>query len=454
MDPRDKNKQKKKPRPTSSFGGTKKEPAKNANDNLLVLDDYPPKPTPINSVKPTGDRRPQSEHKIIRKQANTNTAPQKNKWVQDKEKPEKKQKSTARRLWRNARRGTPKVIAAIVSFFAAAFAGLLVFLRSGRIGRTIVLLAIGVVVLVIAATSIYFLLRNNAFGITVDGEQVAIVSMASVRSGGDGEDVSEELVRQAQLRIEARVGTRILINEQVEFEPMRVNRRYFLTTDEAIMRLDNAFTFRVEAAAIGVEGVRMAIVRSYYDASRVLNTIKEPYLSFGIEFVETGFVESVSIDMVYVEQDYVQEVSTALQVLTSTFESATEYSVVSGDSLELIAFRADMTLAELLLINPAINPAAPLAIGTVLRLNVDQPMLSVRTAEAISTTAAIDPSVEYIYNPALRAPQRRVHTPGVHGEATVIEHVVRVNGMITERIEVDRIVTREAVPEIIEIGTG
>jgi len=452
MDRKD-NKQKKKLRPTSSLSGTKKESAKNANDNLLVLDDYPPKPLPINSVKPTGDRRSQNEPKVIRKQANP--APQKNKWVQKQEqsdKPIKSTQHTAKRLWRNARKGSPKIIAAIVGFFAALFAGLIAFLRSGRIGRTVTLAAIGVALLAIVAGVLYFALRNNAFSITVDGEQVAIISMASVRSGDD--DVSEELINQATLRIEARVGTRILINEQVEFEPIRVARGYFLPVDEAIMRLDNALTFRVEAAAITVDGVRMAIVSSYYEADRVLTTIKEPHLSFGIEFVEAGFVETVSIDMIYVEQDYVQENSTALQVLTSTFESATEYSVVSGDSLELIAFRADMTLAELLMINPAINPAAPLAIGTVLRLNVDQPILSVRTAEAISTTTAIDPTVEYTYNPTLRSPQRRVYRPGIHGEATVIEHVIRVNGMIVERIEVERIVTREAVPEVIEVGTG
>ena len=453
MDKKDKNKQKKKLRPTSSFGGAKKEPANNANDNLLVLDDYPPKPIPINSVKPTGDRRPQNEPKVIRKP--TNTTPQKNKWVQqqdNQDKRTKKTQNTARRLWRDTRRGSAKVIAVIIGFIATVFAGAIAFLRGGRIGRTVVLAVIGIVAVAIIAGSLYLVLRNNAFGVTVDGEQVAIVSMASVRSGGD--DVSDELVRQAKLRIEARVGSRILVNEQVGFEAMRVNRRYFLPIDEAIIRLDNALTFRVEAAAIIVDGVRMAIVSSYYEADRVLTTIKEPHLSFGIEFVETGFVETVSIDMIYVEQDYVQENSTALQVLTSTFESATEYSVVSGDSLELIAFRADMTLAELLMINPAVNPAVPLAIGTVLRLNVDQPILSVRTAEAISTTTAIDPPVEHTYNPTLRSPQRRIYRPGVHGEATVIEHVIRVNGMITERIEVERIVTREAVAEVIEVGTG
>jgi len=440
MNRKDKNKQKKNPRLASSSSGTHKKTASNSNDNLLVLDDYPPRPIPINSVKPTGVRHSQNENRDT--QRPLNPASVKDKGGQIKA---KKNQNMSKKPWR-------RMLSVVVVFLATAFAGGVTLLRRARIGRTAILAAVCVAAIAVIAASLYFLLRNNAFGIEVDGEQVAIVSMASVRSGG--EDVSEELVRQARLRIEARVGTRVLINEQVEFEPMRARRSDFLSTDEAIIRLDSALTFRVEAAAINIEGARMAIVHSYYDANRVLNTIKEPYLSFGIEFAEVGFVENVSIGMIYVEQDYVQEISMALQILTSTFEAAVEYSVVSGDSLELIASRSDMTLAELLLINPMVNPAAPLSIGTVLRLNIDQPMLSVRTAEAISTTAAIDPSVEYIYSPALRSPQRRVYRPGTLGEATVIEHVIRVNGMITERIEVERIVTREAEPEIIEVGTG
>ena len=437
---KDKNKQKKGSRPTSNSSGINKKSADNLNDNLLAIDDYPPRPIPINSVKPTGVRHSQNEHKDT--QRPLNPASQKNKGGQTKTKNNQNMSKQPLR----------RVLAMIIAFFATSFAGVMALIRRARVGRGVALTVIGVAAIAIVAVSLYFVLRNNAFGITVDGEQVAIVSMASMRSGG--EDVSEELVRQAKLRIEGRVGTRVLINEQVEFEPMRARRRYFLPTDEAIIRVDNALTFRVEAAAINVEGVRTAVVHSYYDANRVLNTIKEPYLSFGIEFAETGFVENVSVDMVYVEQNYVQEISTALQILTSTFETAIEYTVVSGDSLELIASRSNMTLAELLMINPAVNPTASLSIGTVLRLNVDQPMLSVRTAEAISTTTAIDPSVEYIYTPALRSPQRRVYRPGTIGEATVIEHVIRVNGMITERIEVERIVTREAEPEIIEVGTG
>jgi len=476
-----KSKQKSKLKQTSGSGGMRDRTTKTANDNLFVIDAYPLEPIPINSVKPTRNtgevpesRRDTPRGSAARGVKQERISPRRPLSEPPRtsagapKKPEnpratgslntKKRPNTMQGFLGTVASTASKIFGAIIVFFAATFGSLLVFLRrersgrSGRGKRTLALTGIGGVALIIVVISAYFMLRNNAFSINVDGEQIAIVSMASVRSGG--EDISDELVRQAILRIESRVGSRILINENIEFDPMRAARRYFLSNDEAIIRLDEALTFRVEAAAIMVEGVRMSIVRSYDEAERILNTIKEPHLSIGIEFAETGFVERVSVDMIYVDAEDLQNSAAAMQVLTSTVASAQEYTVVPGDNLEWIATRNAMTLAQLLEMNPAIDPQASLAIGTVLRLSVDQPLLSVRTAEQLSSTEAVDPPVEYIHTPALGTSQRRAVQPGTHGEATVIEHVIRVNGIIVDRIEVERIITRPPTPEIIEVGTG
>jgi len=447
---------------------------KEQSNNMLVIDSYPPEPLPINSVKPTrsGERVPPKRREL----SNTGVAarrpvprgsgsvsPTPRRSLDKPGSPEKSATAKRRfdsaqgnawqRFCRIVRNNAPRVFGAIIAFFALIFGGLRTLLRRSRMERTVVLIGIGLVALVIVASSLYLLLRNNAFSVNVDGEQIAIISMASVRASGE-EDLSYELVTQARLRIEGNVGSRILINESIDFEPMRAARGDLLSVDEAIMRLGNSLTFRVEAAAISVEGTRMTIVRSHYEADRILNTLKTPHLGFGVDFVETGFVENVLIDMIYVDEEELQDSSTALQILTSTLATAQDYEVVPGDSLHLIAQRSGMTLEDLLLMNPAINPDIPLSIGTHLRLSMDQPVVSVRTVEARSFTTEIDPPVEYIHNPAHRASHRRAIQFGVLGEATVIEHVIRVNSMEVERIEVERIVSVQPVPEIIEVGTG
>ena len=417
-------------------------------NNLLVLDEYPPKPIPISSA--TNPAKPTSSG--TEKSARGSAGRGSGRTVKTQRTQRSNKGGNFQNFLNRFLSSLYRMFEAILVFLSGVVSELRTLLRRGRTGQVAALIGLGVVVLAIVFGSIYFLSRNNALSINVDGEQVAIVSMASVRSGG--EDLSDELVTQAIRRIENRVAARVLINENIEFEPIRAARRYFLSADEAIIRLDASLTFMVEAAAIMVEGTRMSIVRSYDEAERILNILKEPHLGFGVEFEETGFVENVVIDLIYVNEYQLQDSSVALQILTSTLETAQDYTVVSGDSLYSIITRFGMTMDELLSMNPAIDRNAPLRIGTNLRLSVDRPLVSVRTVEARSFTTYVDAPVEHIYNPNHRTTHRRTIQFGTLGEATIIEHVIRVNSMEVERVEIDRIVTVEPTPEIIEIGTG
>lgn len=317
----------------------------------------------------------------------------------------------------------------------------------GKGARIAALGALAALLIVILAGMIYFLMRDNAFSILVNGEQVAIIRMGS-------EDISEELKNQAILRIENRLGTRILINEEIEFVPIRANTRYHQPVDEAIFSIGEALTYSVEAVAISVMGTRMTTLRSQYEADRVLSSLKEPHLSPGVTFAETGFVEDVVTTTVYVEEETLNNIDIALQILTSTLETAEDYTVVLGDSLGIIAARANMSLGELLQINPNIDPAVPIRPGDVIRLNIDRPLISVRTVEERHFTTEIEPPVEYIFNPQLRTTQRRTVQHGTLGQANITEHVIRINSMEYSRVEVERIITVTPQAEIIEVGTG
>jgi len=318
--------------------------------------------------------------------------------------------------------------------------------KRGKGTRIAVPAALGVLLIVILGGLIYFRTRDNAFSIEVDGERIAIIRMGS-------EDVSDELVMQAILLIENRLGSRILVNEQVEFIPARINTRYHQPVDEAILRIGEAFTYRVEAVAISVMGTRMTIVRNQYEADRILSSLKEPHLGQGVNFVEVGFVEDVLTTHIYTEEEYLDSIDTALVILTSTLETAQDYIVVPGDSLGVIAARFNMSLNELLSLNPQII-GTTIHPGDVIRLNVDRPLISVRTVEERQFTTEIEPTVEHVYNPAQRAPHRRTIQHGTLGQANIIQHVIRINSVVYSQEEVERIVTVPPRAEIIEVGTG
>lgn len=365
---------------------------------------------------------------------------------------------TFRRPYKPARRGN------ILRRILGGIAGLLImlvtlpiwgrlisFLRRGRAGRTVVLAFAAIIFVGLLSAVIYFLTRNNAFSVTVDNQQVAVIRMGS-------EDISEELRKQAVLRIESRIGTRVLINEPIEFVPLRAGSSELQTVDEAIIRISEALTYRVEAVAISVMGTRMTTVRSRDEAEQIFNHIKEPHLGPGLEpgvnIVEAGFLEDVTLEVVYTDEESLDDFDMAVNILTRPMELAQDYIVVPGDSLGMIAFRAGMTLNELARINPNIDVGRPIQPGDRINLMVERPLLSVRTVEERRFTTEIEPPVEHIYNPQVRSPNRRTLQFGTLGSADVVVHVIRINSMETEQVEVERIITLLPQAEIIEIGTG
>jgi len=349
----------------------------------------------------------------------------------------------------NIIRRTLNAISGVFVMIAAVplWSGMAAVLRRGRAGRILLLGLASVLIVGVLSALVYFMTRSNAYSITVDSEQVAIIRMTN-------EDVSEELKKQAVLRIENRLGTRILINEQIEFLPMRASAADFQPIDEAIIRISEMLTYRVEAVAISVMGTRMAVVRNQEEADRIFNHLKEPHLVSGANFVEVGFVENVTTDAIYTEEESLDDLDIALRILTTPIESAQDYIVVPGDSLGIIASRANMSLNELMLINPNIDTGRHIRPGDVIHLMVERPQISVRTVEERSRTIEIEPPVEHIYNPQQRSPNRRTVQIGTFGSANIVEHVIRINSSEFERVEVERIVTLEPQAEIIEIGTG
>jgi len=321
------------------------------------------------------------------------------------------------------------------------------FLRRGRAGRTVALGFIAVLFVALLSVLIYFLTRDNAFSITVGSEQVAIIRMGN-------EDISEELKKQAVLRIENRLGTRILISEQIEFVPIRAASSHFQPVDEAIIKISEALTYRVEAVAISVMGTRMTTVRNQDEVERIFDHLKEPHIGLGVNFVDVSFVEDVLTEPIYTDEESLDDLDMALRILTAPMESAQDYIVARGDSLGLIASRAAMSLSDLLMINPNIDASRPIQPGDVIHLLVERPQISVRTVEERTRTVEIEPPLEYIYNPQMRSPARRTVQIGTIGSANVVEHVIRINSMEVERLEIERIITLPAQPEIIEVGTG
>jgi len=312
--------------------------------------------------------------------------------------------------------------------------------------KAIAIIGAGLILLLILSLIIYNGVKKNAYSIQVGEKEVAIIKMGK-------EDIGDELEKQAILKIESSLGSRIMVNEKITHTPVHASKKDMISAEEAISKISADLTYKVEASVIMIEGTRMVILKNQKDADNILDSIIEPYLMDGVKIIDKGFEEDVQVESIYVEMDEVDDSEKALRILNATLATAETYTVVSGDSLGIIASRAGMTMEQILSINPNLTLGGILKIGAVVNLTVDKPMISVRTVEERSFTDVEPIPIEYTQNPNERTSYKKTLSYGTVGQAEVIQNVIRINGMESEVVEVERRITLAPVPERIEIGT-
>ncbi len=302
--------------------------------------------------------------------------------------------------------------------------------------------------IVIALTGglIYASTNKNAYAIEIDGNKVATVKKT-------GKLDVKEIESQAVLKIKNSLGTDILVNEKISFVPVHASKKEISSPDEAIMKVSNSLTYKVEACKIVVGQTDMAILKNKGEADKVLDSLMEPYRREGTNIIEEGFVEDVKTENVYVSSDEIITVEKALQILTTTSEAAETYTIVANDTLTKIAQKAGMTMEELLKVNPGYNINSSLRIGEEMVLTIDKPIVSVRTVEENKYKEVEPKPVQTLNNPNQPKSYRKSVQYGSDGEAEVTEHIIRINGIESEKTAVDRVIITEPVPEIIEVGT-
>ena len=147
--------------------------------------------------------------------------------------------------------------------------------------------------------------------------------------------------------------------------------------------------------------------------------------------VEAGFVEDVAMEYVYVADELItiEELKT---VLTANTTGETTYTVVSGDTYSEIAQDNEMSLDELMELNPQASLKS-LFVGDVLTVKRFIPYLPIITVESVSYDASLESPVEYLDDDTMYEGNFKVITQGTNGMARVNANVTYLNGYETER---------------------
>lgn len=271
----------------------------------------------------------------------------------------------------------------------------------------------------------------------------------------DMEVKADELYQTALAKLKSEKGTNVEVNEKILLKYVHASKKEIASTDYILAEICKTFTYKVEASSITVDGIEMALLKNAEEANAILEQIKEKYKikEENSNIVETTFVQDVKVTPKFVNNDEIMLAEKAQTILTTDSKVEKKYKVAKNDTLWKIAINAEMTLDELIKVNPGLTENSVLKLGQELNLIVPVPLLSVKTVEQIKYTAVEPKKVEQVKNDNEYKTYKKVIQQGKDGQKEVTANIIRVDGIEQQRVVVSENVTLAPLTEKIEIGT-
>ena len=320
-----------------------------------------------------------------------------------------------------------------VHLFHGASAGTL------AVGPVSFLLVAGALGAALTLTTLY----STSYAVIVDGQEVGVVADQSV-------------VDHAIRTVEDR-GTQLLgYDYQVEGD---IDYSFGLTLKSDLSREQDISSYfysqldelsdQLRAYQVTLDGRVIGTVKDEAALNAMLDGIKNEFVNENTTSAQ--FVEDLSVSPVYALDDLttVDQVEEALKANTT---GETTYTVVKGDTYNGIAYANDMSLSDLMALNPDAS-LNRLMVGDVLNVKEIIPALSVQTTEHVTYTEAIPCPVEEVKDDKMYKGDSKIITKGEEGEAQVEADVVYVNGYERDRTVTDTTTLREPTTTVKAVGT-
>ena len=282
-----------------------------------------------------------------------------------------------------------------------------------------------------------------SYAVTVDGEQVGVVS-------------DREVVDQAIADVEAQGSSLLGYDYQVQGD---IGYQFALTLKTDLSSQNqiedyfysqlNGVSVTLRKCQVVVDGQTVGVVKDETALRDMLDQLKNQYVNENTTSVE--FMQDMSIQYVYAADSVLttEEMQAALQ---SSGNGSGTYTVVKGDTFNGIAYANDMSVSDLKALNPSVD-INRLMIGDVLNVKAQTPVLSVKTTEHQVYSQDIECPVETREDSSMYKGTSKIVTQGVKGEAKLEADVTYVNGQEQQRDILSNVTVREPTTTIKAVGT-
>ena len=282
---------------------------------------------------------------------------------------------------------------------------------------------------------------SPSYVVNVDGVDIGVVSDPAVY---------EQAVSHVETRAARILGYDYSLENEVTFARALTEKDGFSTMGQLETYLFNQIGEVMKSYVLTVDGLTIGASDDKSALNELLDTIAAPYLTENT--VEYGFVEDVAIQSEYISSDTNMDLDSMYTTLTANTTGETTYTVVQGDTYSEIAADNDMSLSDLMALNPQAS-LDRLMVGDVLNVKEIIPYLSVYTVDNVTYEQAIECPVEYVDDASMYIGDTKVITQGVEGTAQVNANVTYVNGYESERTVLSSTTLTEPTTTVIAQGT-
>ena len=306
-----------------------------------------------------------------------------------------------------------------------------------KLGRVSFLVAATLVGLIFLLTTVY----APSYFVTVDGTEVGVVhSKAEFQELVSAVETQASGILGYDYQLEVTPAYQFQLTEKNSFTSAASVRTFLFDQVGEVLK---SYVLTVDGNFVGA-----ATDRAVLDG--ILNEITSAYTTENT--VSTSFFNDVSIVREYTPADILTNTEDIYAALTANTTGETDYTVVSGDTFNAIAYEHDMSASDLKALNPDVDPDK-LNIGQTLTIQKREPLLSVSTTDRVSYTESIACPKEEQKDASMYVGDSKVITQGVPGEAAVTADVTYVNGYEDSREVLSYTVTREPTTTVVAVGT-
>ena len=305
---------------------------------------------------------------------------------------------------------------------------------SGALVYWFIALVIGVPMLV---STIY----TPGYLVQADGGTVGVVKSREEFSG-----LMDEVERTAGTIL----GTDYTLDVNVKYTRALVSRDNFTPRQAMKNYLMDQIGEVMKRYLLTVDGTVIGASEKMETLNMLLDEVKATYVTENT--TSSGFVQNVEITYDYIPADVEQDPGTMREILNSDSEGESTYTVVAGDTYSGIAYRHDMSLSELLALNPEadLNKLLP---GDALVVKKAIPYLSVQTTERVTYTEPIPCPVETVEDSSMYQGTSKIVTQGIEGESLVTADIFCVNGAEQGRTVISTETLTEPTTTVKAVGT-